>query len=111
MSWSRSSSRRWFLRSLSLAPAAVLLVGASRARAQDAATPASACPVDRSDGLPDTLQFVEVTENPEQPCRACAFWAADDTGQCGACEMMRRPTPAMGHCMSWAVRDGNHAAH
>ena len=105
----RSSSRRVFLRSLSLAPAALLLVGASRARAQDA--PASACPVNRDDGLPDTLQFVEMAANPDQSCRHCSFWTADATGACGACEMLRRPTPGTGHCMSFAIRDGNHAAH
>lgn len=106
MAWPRASSRRLFLRSLALAPAALVLVGGRQARAQDAPAPASACPVDRSDGLPDTLQFVEMAENPEQSCRSCTFWTADETGACGACQMLHRPTPSTGHCMSWAQREG-----
>ncbi len=108
MSKSRSSSRRIFLRSLSLAPAALLFVGGKSARAQDAAP---ACPVDTSDGLPGTLQYVDESETADQWCRNCHFWNADETGACGACEMMHRATPGSGHCMSWAPQEEEAAAH
>lgn len=103
---SSGSSRRMFLRSLSLAPAALVVAGASRAMAQSAVTPVDgACTVNTDDGLPGSLHFVEVSANPDQLCRGCTFWTAQsDAGTCGDCVMLRRGTPPTGHCDSWAAR-------
>ena len=105
---SSRASRRVFLQSLSLAPAALLLAGGQKARAQAAATPATpvagACAVDPSNSTISLVQFVAVSPDAAQVCHGCSFWTGDASGNCGACAILMTGTPPTGHCISWTAR-------
>jgi hypothetical protein len=86
------------LKALAGAPVVLALTSVGLADAQNSAV----CETPDDDGLPQSLGFVALAPDPEHACRTCTFWTADSTGQCGACEMMHRTTPAMAVCESWA---------
>jgi hypothetical protein len=95
------SSRRLMLKLLAGAPAAALFAAAGAADAQGAA---ATCETPEDDGLPQALGFVGMSPHADRACRNCSFWTADARGECGACEMMHRSTPAVAFCNSHAPR-------
>ncbi len=51
-----------------------------------------------------TLQYVEVTENPDQNCLNCNFYSQEEGASCGACTLMKGPIAPNGWCASWVVK-------
>lgn len=93
-----SPTRRFVLSGFALAPAALALTAAPRAQASNT------CGATYDDGLAQSLNFHEMSPDPARTCHGCAFWTADQSGACGACQMLQRPTPATAVCDSFAAR-------
>ena len=97
-------SRRSIMRTLMLAPATLVLVGSQRTRA----VAATACTMDDSDGLPQSLHYAEKSPlGATKSCSDCQFWTQAAGGGCGSCEMLHRSTLPTGHCDAWALKAGS----
>jgi hypothetical protein len=112
-------TRRAFLQKSALLGIAVgagsLLSGCSSAEDQPAVVDQPAAgPLDCSDvtGLSDQqvttrtgLQYVDVSEKPDQNCLNCLHWVpADQPDACGGCNLVPGPIAPEGWCLSWAAQ-------
>ena len=55
--------------------------------------------------LRESLQYVEVHEDPDQVCGKCAFFNPGENTSCGHCQILNGPANPNGHCTSWNLRD------
>ncbi len=89
------SSRREFVKTMALLPAASLLAFSGRAMA-------AMLSVD--DPLAKSLGYIEATENPDQTCANCALYNAEDDSKGGCTIFPGRSVTANGWCKSWAAK-------
>ena len=55
--------------------------------------------------LRESLQYVEVYEDPDQACGKCTYFNADENSSCGHCQIFNGPANPNGHCTSWSLRE------
>ena len=55
--------------------------------------------------LRESLQYVEVYEDPDQVCGKCLFFSPTENPLCGNCQILNGPANRNGHCTSWNLRD------
>lgn len=54
--------------------------------------------------LRKTLQYVDRTPIPSEPCNHCVQWIApDDSSKCGGCKIMKGPVHPRGYCKLFAA--------
>lgn len=57
--------------------------------------------------LRKNLQYIEVTEKPEERCDNCQLYKLPENGNgCGGCLLFAGPVTAAGWCASWVVKQG-----
>jgi len=52
------------------------------------------------------VNYVEVTEIPEQRCDNCQLYTQPSNGGCGGCLLFAGPVTAAGWCSSWVPQQG-----
>lgn len=51
----------------------------------------------------NSLQYVDVTPDPEKNCLNCSLWLPQEEGAaCGGCNLLKGPIAPNGYCISWA---------
>jgi len=90
-----SKSRREVLqRALSLASAAIAAPIAARA---------AECGDPDAEPLRGSMHY-GAAPSPDKACAMCAYFTADSSGSCGACQIMGGPVDKGSHCDSWEAR-------
>lgn len=54
--------------------------------------------------LRESLNYEDVSSVANQTCAGCAFFTADDSGQCGNCQILQGTVNATGYCTSWSPK-------
>ncbi|NNE71896.1 MAG: hypothetical protein HKN29_16245 [Rhodothermales bacterium] len=78
------------------------------AEAPAAAAPAEGCMdttglTEQEIAMRDSLQYVDVTPDPEKNCLNCSLYlAAAEGAACGGCNLLKGPIAPNGYCISWA---------
>jgi hypothetical protein len=50
-----------------------------------------------------SMNYVDQTTNPEQPCRTCALYQPAAEGACGGCTLVKGPIHPEGWCTAWVA--------
>ena len=111
----RSLSRRGFVSAIACTPAALLLIGTTKAAAQDApattapqagaaTSGAGTCAAADTDGMRAALSYVETSQyGAAKNCLNCEFWRAAARAACGGCTLIDGAIAPNGYCDSWAI--------
>ncbi len=56
--------------------------------------------------LRQTLKYVDKSPESDKNCENCNFFKPAGKDKCGSCTLVKGPIHPMGHCTSWAAKQG-----